>query len=428
MLASSLAATAYLQAAPMSSRVAAAPRADVVRMAANEQQWKAAGLAAALALATGIQSASAGPFTRSEIASLTYDQIKGTGLANTCPRVESASAEPIKLSSGKKCKPPPDPLSAHASPLLFGLGGPRLGRHCDALGRGTPQGRGVMDPAPSPRTTRLWAVVWLSSRRHEVARGGRGQPVLGRRPTSCRPSPRVDPALRCRSPAHSPRSLCLPLLRVCADKIDEFCLEPTSFQVLEEKLTKTGLVTEPVNTKVTTRQTYVLTGIEGDLVQDGGKIAFIEKDGIDYAPTTVQLPGGERVPFLFTVKNLVAKSDVSTSEIGAGLKLSGGFKVPSYRTGLFLDPKGRGTTTGYDQAIALPAMQAGGDDQMFKENNKKFDVLDGSIELKVTSVNAALGEIGGVFVQKQPSDTDLGSKVPKDLLLKGSWFATVNEQ
>ena len=427
MLASSLAATAYLQAAPMSSRVAVAPRADVVRMAANEQQWKAAGLAAALALATGIQSASAGPFTRSEIASLTYDQIKGTGLANTCPRVESASAEPIKLSSGKKCKPPPDRArTAFPPPLWARRPASRPTLRCprarDSSGPGG-DGPGPIAPYHSALGRGLALV--------QAARGRQRWPratILGRRPTSCRPSPRVDPALRCRSPAHSPRSLCLPLLRVCADKIDEFCLEPTSFQVLEEKLTKQGLVTEPVNTKVTTRQTYVLTGIEGDLVQDGGKIAFIEKDGIDYAPTTVQLPGGERVPFLFTVKNLVAKSDVSTSEIGAGLKLSGGFKVPSYRTGLFLDPKGRGTTTGYDQAIALPAMQAGGDDQMFKENNKKFDVLDGSIELKVTSVNAALGEIGGVFVQKQPSDTDLGSKVPKDLLLKGSWFATVNEQ
>merc|ERR1712072_1618606 len=93
--------------------------------------------------------------------------------------------------------------------------------------------------------------------------------------------------------------------------------------------------------------------------------------------------------------------------------LSGSFTVPSYLTGLFLDPKGRGTTTGYDQAVALPAMQAGGDEGMFKENNKKFDVLDGSIEFKVTSVNAELGEFGGVFVQKQPSDTDLGSKVPR---------------
>ena len=209
-------------------------------------------------------------------------------------------------------------------------------------------------------------------------------------------------------------------------KIEEFCLEPTSFQILEEKLTKQGLVTEAVDTKVTTRQTYVLTGIEGDLISDGGKLAFVEKDGIDYAPTTVQLPGGERVPFLFTVKNLVAKTSEPGTAITTSTKFAGGFKVPSYRTGLFLDPKGRGTTTGYDQAVALPAMQAGGDEGMFKENNKKFEVLDGSIEFKVTSVNSELGEIGGVFVHKQPSDTDLGSKTPKELLLKGNWFATVN--
>jgi len=187
-------------------------------------------------------------------------------------------------------------------------------------------------------------------------------------------------------------------------------------------------VTEAVDTKVTTRQTYVLTGIDGDLVTDGGKLAFIEQDGIDYAATTVQLPGGERVPFLFTVKNLVAKTKEPTSQIDTKTTFAGGFKVPSYRTGLFLDPKGRGTTTGYDQAVALPAMQAGGDEGMFKENNKKFEVLDGSIEFKVTSVNSELGEFGGVFVQKQPSDTDLGSKVPKELLLKGAFFATVNEQ
>merc|ERR1719224_401138 len=301
----------YTQVKPMNMRVAPVRGAADVSMSENEN-WKAAGLAAALALATGVQSASAGPFTRSEIASLTYEQIKGTGLANTCPKVEAPGGATIKLQGGKKYK------------------------------------------------------------------------------------------------------------------IDEFCLEPTSFQVLEEKLTKSGLVTEAVDTKVTTRQTYVLTGIEGDLVQDGGKLAFIEQDGIDYAATTVQLPGGERVPFLFTVKNLVARSD-STGGIDTNTKFAGKFTVPSYRTGLFLDPKGRGTTTGYDQAVALPALQAGGDESMFKENNKRFEVLDGSIELKVTAVNSELGEIGGVFVHKQPSDTDLGSKVPKELLLKGTWFATVNE-
>merc|ERR1719181_1602769 len=193
-------------------------------MTADSQEgWKAAGLAAALALATGVQSASAGPFTRSEIASLTYEQIKGTGLANTCPKVEAG-----------------------------GAGGVKVGK-----------------------------------------------------------------------------------------RIDEFCLEATSFQVLEEKLTKAGVVTEAVDTKVTTRQTYVLTGIEGALSNDGGKLTFTEQDGIDYAPTTVQLPGGERVPFLFTVKNLVAKAETAPGSIEPGLKLPGKFTVPSYRTGLFLDPKGR---------------------------------------------------------------------------------------
>jgi len=308
-----LSSQGYVQVKPMAGRVA--PVRAQAQMSAEGTNWKAAGLAAALAVGVGVQGASAGPFTRSEIASLTYEQVKGTGLANTCPKVEIEDGKSqISLGVGKKYK------------------------------------------------------------------------------------------------------------------IDELCLEPTSFQVLEEKLTKSGLTTEAVDTKVTTRQTYVLTGIEGDLTNADGKLTFVEKDGIDYAPTTVQLPGGERVPFLFTVKNLIATSDTATSSIDPGLKFAGKFTVPSYRTGLFLDPKGRGTTTGYDQAVALPALQAGGDESLFAENNKKFDVGSGSIELKVTSVNSELGEFGGVFVHKQPSDTDLGSKVPKDVLLKGQWFATVQEQ
>merc|ERR1719164_318926 len=160
---------AYTPFSPVGSLVAPVRGASDVQMAENG--WKAAGLAAALALATGVQSASAGPFTRSEIASLTYEQIRGTGLANTCPKVEAGGDQAITLAGGKKYR------------------------------------------------------------------------------------------------------------------IEEFCLEPTSFQVLEEKLTKQGLITEAVDTKVTTRQTYVLTGIDGSLVTDGGKLAFLEEDGIDYAAT-----------------------------------------------------------------------------------------------------------------------------------------------
>ena len=87
-----------------------------------------------------------------------------------------------------------------------------------------------------------------------------------------------------------------------------------------------------------------------------------------------------------------------------------------------LVPQAAAAVPGQQQA----ALQAGDDSSLFKENNKKFDVGQGSIELKVTDVNAELGEIGGVFVHKQPSDTDLGSKAPKEVLLKGSFFATVN--
>lgn len=145
--------------------------------------------------------------------------------------------------------------------------------------------------------------------------------------------------------------------------------------------------------------------------------------GIDYAASTVQTPGGERVPYLFTVKGLIAKG--TEGSVKPGLKLSGDYIVPSYRTGLFLDPKGRGTTTGYDQAVALPALQAGGDDELFKENNKKFEVLSGSTELTVTGVDAATGDFGGTFVSKQASDTDMGSKAPKTILLKGVWTAHI---
>merc|ERR1711871_506098 len=120
--------------------------------------------------------------------------------------------------------------------------------------------------------------------------------------------------------------------------------------------------------------------------------------------TTVQLPGGERVPFLFSLKDLVAKGSTS-GPIKEGFEMGGAVTVPSYRTGLFLDPKGRGTTTGYDFAGALMARQnggsldeeQGGSNNLFKEEN----------------------EFGGIFVSTQPSDTDMGAKVPKNMLTKG---------
>jgi photosystem II oxygen-evolving enhancer protein 1 len=109
--------------------------------------------------------------------------------------------------------------------------------------------------------------------------------------------------------------------------------------------------------------------------------------------------------------------------------LSGSYTVPSYRTGLFLDPKGRGTTTGYDFAVAVPGLQNSidGGAELFNENNKKFDVLAGDIELAVTAVNANEKEFSGVFVSNQPGDTDMGGKVPKNILVKGTWYGRIAE-
>merc|ERR1711957_403215 len=106
-----------------------------------------------------------------------------------------------------------------------------------------------------------------------------------------------------------------------------------------------------------TRQTYTIAFVEGSLSPNS--LTFKEEDGMDFQATTVKLPDGEYVPFLF------------------------------------------------------------------KETNKVFDVGKGAIEMEVNKVNQELGEIGGVFVSKQPSDTDMGAKAPKTILLKGVFYGKV---
>ena len=97
-----LAPVALSLVAPQPARVQPMQRAADVQMSVPKAA-QVATLAAAAVLA-GAQSASAGPFTRSDINSLTYDQIKGTGLANTCPVVEKGAGTSIKLAGGKTYK------------------------------------------------------------------------------------------------------------------------------------------------------------------------------------------------------------------------------------------------------------------------------------------------------------------------------------
>ncbi|KAI4963377.1 hypothetical protein ZWY2020_014948, partial [Hordeum vulgare] len=197
-------------------------------------------------------------------------------------------------------------------------------------------------------------------------------------------------------------------------EMKKFCLEPTSFTVKAEGIQKN----EPPafqKTKLMTRLTYTLDEMEGPLeVGADGTLKFEEKDGIDYAAVTVQLPGGERVPFLFTVKQLAT---------GKPESFSGPFLVPSYRGSSFLDPKGRGGSTGYDNAVA-PACRRqrrrGGAGQGEREERV---LLHGQHHLSVTKSKPETGEVIGVFERVQPSDTDLGAKAPNDVKIQGVGYA-----
>mmetsp|Transcript_12198 Transcript_12198/g.21170 ORF Transcript_12198/g.21170 Transcript_12198/m.21170 type:complete len:366 (-) Transcript_12198:372-1469(-) len=207
--------------------------------------------------------------------------------------------------------------------------------------------------------------------------------------------------------------------------ISDLCLQPTEIQVKAETGFK-GAEAEYQNTRLMTRQTYTLDAIEGPIfIGSDGRITFEEQDGIDYAATTVKLPGGELVPFLFNIKSLVAKVDAASgASFTPSTELSGSFKTPSYRLGTFLDPKGRGLATGYDFAIALPASDQ---DEIAKENDKKVGLSDGNIKFQVVRVDKETGEIGGIFQSIQPSDTDLGAKVPKEVKINGVFYARIND-
>ncbi len=199
------------------------------------------------------------------------------------------------------------------------------------------------------------------------------------------------------------------------------CLQPTTFFVKEEPLNKRQEA-EFVPGKLLTRYTSSIDQVEGTLkVNEDGSLTFVEKDGIDFQAITVQMPGGERVPFLFTIKNLVATTGPGVESLNTSTDFEGEFKVPSYRGATFLDPKGRGTATGYDNAVALPA-QADSED-LTRANVKRTEIGKGKISLQIAKVDSSTGEIAGTFESEQPSDTDLGAAEPKEVKIRGVFYA-----
>jgi photosystem II oxygen-evolving enhancer protein 1 len=218
----------------------------------------------------------------------------------------------------------------------------------------------------------------------------------------------------------------IPLDRSQSYVLTDLCLQPTTFFVKEEPANK-RLEAEYVPGKLLTRLTSSLDQVRGDLKFDeNGSLTFIEKEGIDFQPITVQLPGGERVPFLFTIKNLVAKSQPGVDSINTSTDFEGRFNVPSYRGAVFLDPKGRGVAAGYDNAVALPSQADKAD--LTRANVKRVETLPGSISLQIAKVDSRTGEIAGTFESEQPSDTDLGADEPEEVKIRGIFYARIEPQ
>lgn len=206
--------------------------------------------------------------------------------------------------------------------------------------------------------------------------------------------------------------------------VSDMCLEPQEYFVKEEPKNKRQEA-EYVPSKLLTRSTTSLEQISGTISVDGqGVLTFKEDEGIDFQPITVQLPGGEQVPFFFTMKKLVGTTEPGFTSINSSVDFEGAFKVPSYRGAGFLDPKGRGVVTGYDNAVALPASA----DEFGRANVKQTESGTGVMSLQVTKVDGATGEIAGVFESEQPSDTDLGAKDPVDVKVRGTFYARVQPE
>jgi photosystem II oxygen-evolving enhancer protein 1 len=206
--------------------------------------------------------------------------------------------------------------------------------------------------------------------------------------------------------------------------VSDFCMEPQEFFVKEEPVNKRQEA-EFVKGKVLTRKTTSLEQIRGSIaVAADGTLTFKEKDGIDFQPITVLLPGGEEVPFFFTIKNFKGETESGFTSINSSTDFVGDFIVPSYRGAGFLDPKARGVYTGYDNAVALPSAA----DTFARTNKKETPQGKGNLSLQVTQVDGTTGEIAGIFESVQPSDTDLGAKDPVDVKVRGIFYARVDTE
>ena len=205
-------------------------------------------------------------------------------------------------------------------------------------------------------------------------------------------------------------------------QLREICMHPAEVYVKGEPTNKRQEA-QFVATKILTRFTTSLDQVYGDLTVTGNGINFKELGGIDFQIVTVLMPGGEEVPFTFSSKELVATANGTA--LTTSTDFNGDYRAPSYRTSNFLDPKGRGLTTGYSSAMGL--VPAGDDEKLRNETIKQYVDGTGNLNLSITKVDAETGEFSGVFTAIQPSDTDMGTKPAVDVKIIGEVYGRLEK-
>ncbi len=200
-------------------------------------------------------------------------------------------------------------------------------------------------------------------------------------------------------------------------KLTDVCFQPVQIEVEEEKRNgeKEFIVAKNILLSAAT-----LGPIKAEVTPKNGGLELRVVDGITAQPTTGQMPRRELVPLLFSVKDLVATAQGAA--IDPSTDFEGEFLVPGYHSSSFLDPRGRGSNTGYDTAVGLQAAK-----DEFAPNRKVDEVLQGKMSLRIARVDPSTGEMAGSFVSIQPSSTEQGAMEPHTVRIQGLFYARLAE-
>ena len=201
------------------------------------------------------------------------------------------------------------------------------------------------------------------------------------------------------------------------------CMHPVQVYAKEEPK-NIRQEAEFVEGKILTRFTSSLDEVFGDLTVTETGLEFQEKGGIDFQAITILVPGGEEFPFTFSSKSLNATAEGAA--ITTSTDFEGTYRTPSYRTSNFIDPKGRALTTGVQYAQGLIAL-GGDDEQLEKDNNKRYIDGVGNMSLSITKVDPETGEFAGIFSAIQPSDSDMGGREVVDIKITGDLYGRHEE-